>query len=406
MIYVCTQQILPESDKYEIISPQAALHMLKPLRKVGLDTETKGFDPYTKELIMLQLGCYEFQVVIDITTVSLSFFKDYLESDRLFIGWNIKFDLKFLFHQRVVVKQVYDGFLAEKLMYMGFPAGIHSMALKAAGQNYLGVELDKTVRGKVMWAGLSEDVIEYGANDVKYLEKIMDAQEKELQKRGLVTALVYENKSVPWVAYTEYCGVLLDRSKWERKMLLDNFTVKVFEDALSDWVINSAKGENYAYHYLQIEGWDDPDDLEKARKKMKGERCPEADIKGQKRGYCEAWKVPIDARLSTKYIKEDLQGDLFLGFQNKIQCLINWDSPKQVIPLFKSLGFDLLAKDKDTGEWKDSIEAKVIEPQQDKSTIAYLYLQYKAAKKVTSTYGQNVINQINEKSGRLHTLIS
>lgn len=70
-----------------------------------------------------------------------------------------------------------------------------------------------------MWAGLSEDVIEYGANDVKYLEKIMDAQEKELQKRGLVTALVYENKSVPWVAYTEYCGVL-GRSKWERKCFL------------------------------------------------------------------------------------------------------------------------------------------------------------------------------------------
>lgn len=38
MIYVVTQQILPESDKYEIISPQAALYMLKPLRKVGLDT--------------------------------------------------------------------------------------------------------------------------------------------------------------------------------------------------------------------------------------------------------------------------------------------------------------------------------------------------------------------------------
>ena len=100
MIYVVTQQILPESDKYEIISPQAALYMLKPLRKVGLDTETKGYDPYTKELIMLQLGCYEFQVVIDVTTVSIGFFKEFLESDRLFIGWNIKFDLKFLFIRR------------------------------------------------------------------------------------------------------------------------------------------------------------------------------------------------------------------------------------------------------------------------------------------------------------------
>ena len=34
MIYVVTQQILPESDKYEIVSPQAALHMLEPLKKV------------------------------------------------------------------------------------------------------------------------------------------------------------------------------------------------------------------------------------------------------------------------------------------------------------------------------------------------------------------------------------
>lgn len=138
---------------------------------------------------------------------------------------------------------------------------------------------------------------------------------------------------------------------------------------------------------------------------MQGERCPEADIKGPVRGYFEAWKVPVDARLSTKYIKEDLQGDLWSGFNNKPICLINWDSPKQVIPLFKHLGFDLLAKDKETGEWKDSVGAEVIEPQQDKSTIAYLYLQYKAAKKVTSTYGQNVIDQINEKSGRVHTTL-
>lgn len=402
MIYVVTQQILPESTKYSVVSPSAALYMLESLKKVGLDTETRGFDPYTKELIMLQLGCYEFQVVIDITTVDINFFKDFLQSDRLFIGWNIKFDMKFLFHQRIVLKNVYDGFLAEKLLWMGYPSGIHSMALKAAGKNYLGVELDKTVRGKMMWAGLSEDVIEYGANDVKYLEKIMDAQQKELEKKGLTVALIYENKSVPWVAYTEYCGVLLDISKWEYKMILDNMNVKVFENALNNWVMSSAKGEKFCYHYLQVQGWDDPEDLDKARKRMKGERCPEADIKGEQRGYYEAWKVPIETRISSKYLKQDLQGDLFLGFQEE-SCAINWDSPKQVIPLFKSLGFNLLAKDKETGELKDSIEATVIESQQDISSIAYLYLQYKAAKKVTSTYGQKVIDQRNPISGRIHT---
>ena len=199
MIYLVTNQILPESCLFELCSVEKSLELLEPLKVVGLDTETMGMDPYTRDLIMLQLGCFEYQVVIDLTTVDINFYKKYLESDRLFIGWNIKFDLKFLFHKRIVVRNVYDGFLAEKLLYQGFPSGIHSMSLKSAGENYLGVELDKTVRGKVMWAGLSEDVVAYGANDVKFLEGIMNAQRKKLERQGLVVALEYENKSVPWL---------------------------------------------------------------------------------------------------------------------------------------------------------------------------------------------------------------
>lgn len=401
MIYVVTTQILPPSDKFEIISPVAALSLLEKLKKVGLDTETMGFDPYTRQCLMLQLGCFDFQIVIDLTTVDINFFKEYLESDRLFIGHNIKFDMKFLFHARVVLKNVYDTFIAEKLMWLGFPSGIHSMALKALGENYLGVELDKTVRGKIMWAGLSEDVIEYAANDVKYLEKIMDAQQPELEKRGLLTANIYEQKSVPWLAYTEYCGVLLSIPKWKWKMELDNFTEEVFLKALGDWVVASATGQKYAYHYIQTEGLEE-EALAKARRKMVGERCPEADIKGSKRGYAEAYKVEIEHQVDKKYIKENLQGDLFLGFQPPT-CVINWNSPKQVIPLFKSLGLNLKTKDKETGEWKDSVEEKVIAPQSNLSTLIYLYVQYQGASKVTSTYGQNVIDQINEVSHRIHT---
>ena len=399
MIYLVSTQILEESNKWERVSVEEALSLLAPLTKVGLDTETMGFDPYTKELLMVQLGCFDFQVVIDCTTVDINLFRDYLESDRLFIGWNIKFDMKFLFHKRLVLKSVYDGFIAEKLMWLGFPSGIHSMSLKAAGENYLGVELDKTVRGQIMWAGLSEAVIEYAANDVKYLEKIMDAQAIELSKKGLSTAVIYEQKSVPWLAYTEYCGVKLDVARWSYKMELDNFIEQVFEKALNDWVVASATGEKYAYHYLQVDGLPDPDE---ARKKMKGERCPEKDIKGPKRGYCEAYKVPIECQVSKSYIQENLQGDLFLGYLPPT-CTINWRSSKQVIPLFKELGLNLLAKNRETGEMKDSVEEKVIAPQANISSIIYLYLEYAGACKLTSTYGQNVLDQINKVSGRLHT---
>lgn len=401
MIYLVTTQILPPSDKFEIISPVAALSLLEPLKKVGLDTETMGFDPYTKQCLMLQLGCFDFQVVIDLLTVDINFFKEFLESERLFIGHNIKFDMKFLFHARVVLKNVYDTFIAEKLMWLGFPRGTHSMALKALGENYLDVELDKTVRGKIMWAGLSEEVIEYGANDVKYLELIMDAQRLELEKKGLLTANIYEQKSVPWIAYTEYCGVLLSIPKWKWKMELDNFTERVFVKALNDWIVASATGQKYAYHYIQTEGLGE-EALAKARRKMKGERCPDADIKGTKRGYAEAYKVEVGQQVSDKYIKKEIQGDLFLGFQPPT-CIINWNSPKQVAPLFKSLGLNLLVKDKETGEFKESVEEKIIAPQSELSTLIYLYIQYQGASKVTSTYGQGVIDQINEVSHRVHT---
>lgn len=402
MIYLVSQQILPPSDTYKRISVEESLQLLETISVVGLDTETMGFDPYTKQLLMLQLGCYDFQVVIDCTTVSPELYKSYLESDRLFIGWNIKFDLKFLFHQRIVLKNVYDGFLAEKLMWLGYPAGIHSMGLKAAGKKYCGVELDKTVRGQIMWAGLSDAVIDYAANDVKWLPMIMEKQAIELEKQGLANALVYENKSVIWLAYTEYCGVLLSRERWRRKMDLDKMNVQVFEDALNKWVISSYKGEEYSYHYLQIEGVPE-DDLNKMRSKMEGERAPEADIRGVKRGYYEAYKVPIGVKVPEDFVIDDPQGDLFSGWDNAIQCNINWNSPMQVIRLFKFLGFNLLVQDPETGEMKDSIESKVIEPQKEKSTLAYLYLQYKAATKVTSTYGENVLRQINGTSGRLHT---
>ena len=115
---------------------------------------------------------------------------------------------------------------------------------------------------------------------------------------------------------------------------------------------------------------------------------------------CEHY--PNDRRFT--YI--NLQGDLWEGFDTAPRCLINWASPKQVIPLFKELGFNLLAKDKESGQMKDSIDAKVIEPQKHISTIAPIYLEYKAAAKVVGTYGQNFLDQINPVSGRIHTSYS
>lgn len=87
MIYLVTNSPeLFESSLYKRISVEESLKLLESLDEVGLDTETEGLDPYVNKLLSLQLGCYEFQIVIDCLTVNPNLYKSYLESDRTFLG--------------------------------------------------------------------------------------------------------------------------------------------------------------------------------------------------------------------------------------------------------------------------------------------------------------------------------
>ena len=98
MIYLVTKnQELFENSAYKIIGVDESLSLLKPLRIVGLDTETSGLNCHTDRLLSLQLGCFDFQVVIDCLTIDILLYKAYLESDRLFVLLNSRFDLKWLY---------------------------------------------------------------------------------------------------------------------------------------------------------------------------------------------------------------------------------------------------------------------------------------------------------------------
>ena len=348
MIYLVTkQQSLWTSDRYKVISAEEALELLAPLSVVELDTETMGLDPYTKELLTVQLGCAEFQVVIDCTSVDIHLFKEYMENpQRMFLGWNIKFDLKFLYHQRIVPLRVYDGYLAEKLLWLGYPAGMHEMSLKAASINYLGVDMDKSVRGKIIQTGLTEDVIVYAAGDVSYLGRIRDKQLIELEKKGLLKAIDFENEFVKCLAYIEYCGAKLDIDKWKIKMATDLNNLEKYEAELNEWV-----GES---------------------------------------------------EYSSKYCSVNIQGDLFNGFDTKPRCHINWTSSQQVIPLFEELGLNLKVLDKKTKHYKKSVDIKVVEPQASKSPLIPIYIKYKKAAIIVNTFGQKFLNLINPVTGRIH----
>ena len=371
MIYFVTGERklfeFPEA-KYKCISVEESFNILEPLQIVGLDTETTGTEIWQGRLLTLQLGNRENQVVIDCLTVDVKKYKDYLESDRLFIIHNAKFDLRWLYKEHIVVRNVYDTYLAEKILFLGFPPGIVSLSLQACCDRYLGIYLDKTVRGQIH-AGMTEEVIVYAANDVVHLEDIMNLQLNTINARGQKVALDIENEFVRVLAYIEFCGIKLDPVKWKAKMDKDAERLRVAEQKLNEWVVDYVmkKGDasNIARNY-------------------------DTNRRGKKAKLADNVYVVIPSP------------SLFSEYDTGPQCIINWNSSKQVIRLFEELGFDLLVKDKKTGKMKKSVESKFIELQANKSTIVPLYLEYSAAFKVVTSFGQNFLDAINPVTHRIH----
>lgn len=371
MIYFVTGQRelfeFPDA-KYKCISVEESLKILEPLRVVGLDTETTGTEIWQGKLLTLQLGNKENQVVIDCMTIDVKQYKDYLESDRLFIIHNAKFDLRWLYKEHIVVRNVYDTYLAEKILFLGFPPGIVSLSLQACCDRYLHIYLDKTVRGQIH-AGMTEGVIVYAANDVVHLEDIMNLQLITINARGQKVALDIENEFVRVLAYIEYCGIKLDPIKWKAKMDKDAERLRIAEQKLNDWVVD----------YVMKKG----------------------DTSNIARNY-DTNRRGKPAKLADNVYVVIPQPSLFAEFDTGPQCIINWNSSKQVIRLFEELGFDLLVKDKKTGKMKKSVESKFIELQASKSSIVPLYLEYSAAFKVVTSFGQNFLDAINPVTQRIH----
>lgn len=341
MIYLVTgQQEMFSPVGYSFATVEQSLEYLQKLDIIGFDTETRGMDPHTCELLSMQLGDADTQFVVDCLTVSPRLYKDLLES-KVLIMHNAKFDLRFLYHHRITPTKVFDTFLAEKILTNGYDA--IGRSLDVVVYRYCKKELDKSIRGNIHKEGLSTRVIKYAADDVVYLHQIMRKQQAKLEENKLHRAMDLDNKFVLVLAYVEYCGMYLNYPKWEKKCNEDLADLEVVKQDLDKFIL------------------DNPD------------------------------KYP-----------EFINNQLSL-FDEGISCKLNWASSKQVIPFMQSLGVDTLVKDKMTGLMKNSVDKKVLGPQKKKNPIIPVYIDYTEHQKLVSTYGLNWKSYINKSTGRIHT---
>jgi len=342
MIFLVTNQVsFFNPEWFKIISLEEGINLLQGYDELGIDTETTGLDCYTKQLLLVQIGNAKFQVLFDISSydgVIPKPLKDYLNTtNTLLLLQNAKFDLKFLFHQGVILTKVYDTFLAEVIITNGLQyAGrdLESLALK-----YCQKQLDKSVRGEIIKRGLSDRVLVYAAEDVEFLPQIKRMQLAIAKDLNLLNAIALDNSFVIVLAYVEYCGIKLDYDKWVKR---------------------TAKNVEEAYE--------------------------------------------LKLRLEEQLLKDD-KSQCFSGMSDlwsgKQDCIVNWDSPKQVLKVLESYGVKVTVREK--GIEKKSIDAKVLDPQRDKFSILPFYLDYKAKQKDISTYGTSWKNKINPITGRIHT---
>lgn len=265
-IRLITNQQLIDS-KYVLSSCIELAEWMSSQEVVGVDTETSGLDPHTKDLLLIQIGNADLQFVIDYQTLTYEdreCLKAVFQLPVLKVFHNAKFDLKFLWKAGFSVDNIYCTMVGEKLLYAGLPVektlmpdiamklpsgytigkrkgntqtGFYS--LQRLVWSYCKAFLPKEVRSQINKEGLTNRVIEYSARDVVFLPEIYYQQISKLKSKGLykdngsgVTTL--EMFSIYPMAEIEYRGMKLDYNKWPNTLVaikdnIDTEYQKVFD---------------------------------------------------------------------------------------------------------------------------------------------------------------------------------
>ena len=308
--------------------------------EIQVDTETQGLDPYTRDILTLQLGDASRQYVIDITTIDIAEFKPLLErKDKLFLFQNAKFDLRFMMHNNINITNIYDTFIAECILTTGIDK--RSLGLGSLVEKYTNDSVDKSIRGEIQFKGLSDDVIVYAAHDVKHLSTIKKGQMEKLKEYNLATddvlddrtLLGLENKVTRVFASMEYHGVNVDELRW----------------------VNNSND---------------------IRKDLEQKQAELDDI------------VRTDPSLS-HYVNDVQQTDLFGVKQRDVD--INYASPHAKVKILNDLGFGV-----------DSSSDAILQKYQDDHIFVKSLREYNALSKLSSSFGMSMIMAIHPVTRRFH----
>ena len=185
-----------------------------------LDPVQPGLDPYTSTVFLVQFSLEgangEQHYIFNTHSIDIKLLSPFLKLKKvLFVGANIKFDLKMLMHHAgFAPRNVYCVRVGSRLLYLGLRID-HD--LKSLAARFIKRDLTKEVRNDFVGRRYEEptpEMLEYAYVDTEVLLPIYDEQYKRAQGFGQLK-LLQDFSALSWItAYWEHSGYCLDAERW------------------------------------------------------------------------------------------------------------------------------------------------------------------------------------------------
>lgn len=307
---------------------------IRQQKLIGVDTETTSLDPLTSKILLLQLGTISRQYVLDTARLGREKIIQVIEALNepaiIKIFHNSNFDYQQIkSNYGIELMNVKCTMLGEQLLNQGRKNVFYS--LDAIAKKYLGTILDKSVR----------ETFQYH----RYGEHFSDIQINYAAEDVLYLGQLYKK-----------IQTLLDERNMTELSELEYETSSV----LGDMTLNGI--------YLDKEKWIPLEEKAKV-------------------AIIEA-KAKLDTHFK-EFIDSKIKYDLF----GPIPYEINYDSPKQVLPLLKET----------TGLELSSTDAKYLDYFKDRNEVIADLVKYRQVQKRITTYGITFLDNISSVDNRIHS---
>lgn len=310
---------------------------------LAIDTETTGLacrnlggNKFSgADVFCVQIGTGTDNYIVDMQKhndgYTMSDLIPYLQ-DKILVFHNAIFDLRFFFKEGFFPRDVHDTMVMSRMVYNGERYGVRTHNFGDVMARELGIRYDKSEQKNIAKVQLrTKSAIQYSFNDVDKLLELGRVLLGKIRQEGMEVSYDTQRNGLPALAYMEMCGLPLDRERWDAKIRSNEAAMVEVERKIEDYLIG---------------------------------------------------KFPKYGRVTP------------MVFGGGSRITLNLNSQKQMIPVFKELGIDVI-----NSGGKESLKEDVIS--KTKHEFVDMWLERQGLQKALSTFGETVYS--NYESGRLYT---